>query len=102
MSQGTADAAAVVVIDRVAAAVGALLLNVTVDGLKLQLDCAGKPEHALADKVIVPLNPFVPVNASVAVAEPPGDATRITDGVTVKPKVGPVTPTVTGLDADVR
>ena len=73
----------------VAVAVVAEGLSTTVDGLKTQLDSAGRPEHADAAKLIVALNPFTPVNVSVVDAEAPAAlATRLA-GLAEIVKLGP-------------
>ena len=86
---GAAKEAAVVAIVSVAVAVVVPGLSATVDGLKMQLDCAGRPEHADAGRLIVALNPFTPVNASVVTAEAPGVVATMLAGLAETVKLGP-------------
>jgi hypothetical protein len=64
-------------------------LSVTDGGEKLQLLCAGRPAHDAADRLKVPLNPFMPVNVRVVEPWLPGLVTTTVCGFAPMAKSGP-------------
>jgi hypothetical protein len=86
--EGGVEDGAVVAIVSVADAVVAVGLSVTAGGLKLQLDCAGSPEHAVDGRLIVPLKPFAPMNVRVADPVAPGAETTMFVGLIEMTKLG--------------
>lgn len=86
--RGKADDGAVVVIVNVLVAVVVVALRITELAPKLQALSDGKPEHMGGERLIVPANPFVPVNVSTVEPEPPGLAIVIVAGFAEAVKVG--------------
>jgi hypothetical protein len=90
-ARGAIEEAAVVVIVRVVVAVVAVGLRVTVEGLKTQLDCAGRPEHAVEGTVMMAPKPFTPANVNVVTANTPGVEATMLAGLAEMVKLGPET-----------
>lgn len=87
-TEGIAELSAVVLIVRVTKTFVTNDVNVTLAGLKLQVLCGGRFEHADGDNVVDPVNPACAVNVKVVDPDCPGLGTVIARGFAVIPKVG--------------